>query len=78
MGLILWPQMIGEGTGWTRLGRVLFWTGAGIAGVILVVCLIGELIGGADVPGMAIIFGTLIAAPFYLAGRALCYIIANE
>lgn len=75
---VVWPSMDGPRTIPVRLGRVLFWSGAVLAGLIVATALaIAVTSTGSDVWGPVIV-GLLMAAPVYLMGRGLCYVLAGE
>lgn len=77
MSRILWPSMTGEGTVLRRAGRVLFWLGFGVAALIIAVCLYGA-VTSPDEADVALFMGAAFGLPWYLGGRALCYMLAGE
>lgn len=73
----LWPDMIGNGSALTRMGRVVFWLGICIAAPIFAVGLYLGFVDGRSA------FSTMIglwafAFAVFLAGRGLCYVFAGE
>lgn len=73
----LWPRMTNEGTVLRRTGRVLFWLGFGVFALCLAVTLFSVATephnAGSNLP-MGLMFGL----PWYLGGRAVCYMLAGE
>jgi hypothetical protein len=72
-----WPTLDNDHTIAARFGHILFWIGAGIAGLFAIGMFWTAVMGGEDrVPGILICGG--FAAFFYLIGRGLCYIFSGD
>lgn len=71
--------MTGATSALRRAGRVCFWLGAGLSGLIAAVALVaGVFTDGGDNLGMALVLLVIFALPLYAVGRGLCYILAGE
>lgn len=78
MTRVFWPRMDGptDRIG-RRLGRVMFWIGASIAALFVGIGFVAlSHADSSSLTGFSICLAT--AAPFYLGGRALCYVLGSE
>ena len=69
--------MTKEGTVLRRTGRVLFWLGLSVFGLIAAICVYGAF-NDPENASVALSMGAMFGLPWYLGGRALCYMLAGE
>lgn len=79
LGAFLWPNFSQEPrNAVARMGRVRFYGLAGLAALTASIVVFSVVLSGGEELGMALGIGTLLTVPPYLAGWALCYILAVE
>lgn len=74
---LIWPSMTKEGTVLRRAGRVVFWAGLTVFALIMAVCIYAGL-SEPDDAAFSLGMGLVIGLPWYIGGRAICYILAGE